>query len=126
MTRLPADGCLAPTAPFAEMVQDFVRKWNLARPQPGGQYGATGASPIRALAWLAGETELPEATVQNVFEARFQHVELRVADRIATALDKPFIFSDPRVEGNIIPNPFASRAARAECCGGSEQLAATG
>lgn len=121
MARQAPDGCLVPSEPFSEIVRDFVRSWNRERPQPGGQFGVerSVATPIRAIAWLAATASLPEATVQNVYEARFRRIELRVADALATALGRPEIFYDPRVEGQVVQNPFADAAARAACCGGS-------
>jgi hypothetical protein len=123
-TRIPPDGCLVPTEPFSELVRTFVSRWNRDRPQLAGQFAAGGTiaelTPIRPLAWLAAASGLSESTIENVADGRYRMTELRVADAIATALDYPDILQGLAV----VPNPSASRAARAECCGGSSSAAA--
>jgi hypothetical protein len=130
MARVPRDGCLVPAEPFAEIIRDFVATWNKERPQPGGQFGLDEPPPIRPLAWLAAASSdddfaVTEGVIEGLLEQgerRRFYVELRIADRIATALDQPYIFSDERIEGHIVPNPAATKAAQTACrCGGSEQ-----
>lgn len=142
MARLPADGCLVPSEPFCEIVQEFVRSWNRDRPQPGGQFGieADDAAPIRAIAWLASAAGLSESAIENLYSytrrgpngekllGRFPMVELRVADAVACALERTDVFYDPRLldengRQKVIPNPRATQQAQIECCGGSTRAA---
>jgi hypothetical protein len=126
------DGCLVPAEPFAELVRDHVSSWNLGRPQPGGQFFFEGSPPVRALAWLAaeasrhatGDGRIPgsEPVTEGMLEGLLDRgarqrdlISLRLADAIATALGRPEIFYDPRVDGRIVPNPAASREARQAC-----------
>jgi hypothetical protein len=126
MERAPVDGCLVPAEPFIEAVQAFVRQWNRERPQPGGQFGVEASTvvPIRALQALAAVAELSEATIRSIYEGRFNRIELRVADGLVVALERPDLFYDERVDGKIEANPFASAEARTECCGGATEGAA--
>jgi len=126
------DGCLAPAEPFAELVRGHVASWNRDRPQPGGQFFFTDAPPVRALAWLSaeasrhatGDGSIPgaEPITEGMLEGLLDRgarqrdmIGLRLADAIATALGRPEIFYDPRVDGKIVPNPAANRAAREAC-----------
>lgn len=137
--RVPRDGCLVPAEPFAELVQDFVRRWNRDRPQPGGQYGLAEEPPVRALAWLSaeatrvsggvlvGDVRIDFVITEGMLEGLLDRgsrakatLELRVADAIATALDRPFVMFEERVV--VMPNPSATRAAQESCCGGSRSV----
>jgi len=119
--QTPRDGCLVTAEPFAELVRDYVRRWNKERPQPGGAFGHEDEiPPIQALAWLVAESGIPRGTLERLLargDRAHRTIELRTADSIALALDAPYIWSDDRIE--VLPNPHASEAARAECCPGS-------
>lgn len=119
------------------MLRDFLASWNRDRPQTTGRFGPGGTSstadltPVRGIAWLAAEATyaagrnsdgspryvVPEATIQNVVLCRYRMTELRVADAIVTALDKPEVWHDGTL--TVVPNPSAPRAAREACCAGS-------
>jgi hypothetical protein len=104
------------------MLKGFVRSWNRTRPRTAGRFDRTSVrvdvTPIGALAWLAQESGLPEKTVETVVAARNRTTELRVAEALVVgALQRPEAFQDGTLE--VRPNPLASKAARASCCGGS-------
>lgn len=119
------DGCLVTTEPFAELLRAFVLRWTKERPQPAGQFGVTEEPPIRALAWLSAELSrvapyVTEATLKGLLERGERTkvlIELRVADAIAVALDRPDILYDPRIV--VYRNPQASKDA--ECLDASGQ-----
>lgn len=138
------DGCLVTSAPFTETLRAFVVRWSKDRPQPGAQFGVTTEEPpIRALAWLAAEVSrhspyITEATLKGLLERGDRAkglIELRVADALAVALDRPDVFYDPRIV--VYRNPQASRDAECldelgqplrvppgACCSGSSRLLA--
>lgn len=78
--------------------------------------------PEPALSWLAAETGVPLTQIENIRRKRKPVTELRFADPIVMALERPEAFHDGTLR--IRPNPTASRAARAGCCGGSTPSAA--
>lgn len=122
MTRVP-DGCLVPTAPLAVAVTAFLSDWNRDRPQTAGRFHAPAddpVTPIRGVAWLSTESGVPEDTIQRIVGLRSRGTELRIADALTQALERPDLFHDgepPTLP--IYPNPSAPRELRAACCGGS-------
>jgi hypothetical protein len=128
------DGCVVETGPLAELLRGFVDSWGLTRPSTAGRFTAasrrTEVSPVGAVTWLAAETRrqdpagrgIPEGTIQNIVRGRHRLTELRTADALVTALERPEVFHDGTLR--IRPNPSAPAALRASCCGGvSEALA---
>lgn len=106
-----------PTAPLADELDRFFAKWKRDRPPTGGRFGDDDAAgPMRAAEWLAQESGLSESTISNVSDRRYRMTELRVADRLVTALAVPWLFSDGLL--TIHPNPAAPAVARLECCDG--------
>ena len=120
MARIPRDGCIVPAEPFADLLREFVDGWNRDRPQPGGQFGLEEEPPIRALAWLAAETGVTEGTLEGLLEQGERQkdwIELRLADKITTALDRTYVLCWVEVK----PNPLATKRAQLVCCGGSDR-----
>ena len=108
------------------MVRAFVQDWNRTRPPDTGRF--TGNGEIRtgdylgAVTWLAAETRrlgapLSRDRIESVMKGTTRTTELRVADAIVQAIDRPFAFHDGTLE--IQPNPRAKAAAQAQCCGGA-------
>jgi hypothetical protein len=122
---LPPDGCLVPTAPLSAVVSEFVSRWNHDRPQTAGRFASPlyddDVSPVRAFAWLAANSGVPEGTIQRIVQGRSQGTELRIAEALVCgALERPDLFYDgdpPTLP--IYPNPSAPAIDRLSCCGGS-------
>lgn len=117
------DGCLVPTEPLAAVLNEFISHWNQERPQRGGQFASPGeevVSPVRAYGWLAENSGVAEATISRIVGLRSNGTELRIADALVQAIERPELFYDgepPTLP--IYPNPMASAADRISCCGGS-------
>jgi hypothetical protein len=150
------------------MLRGFVSSWNRDRVpnrtstsfrSAADRRAAPSASSRRepelvgAIEWLAVETRkhgqdgLSTDTIEKVLKAKFQTTELRIADPIVTALNRPEEFSEiteyahspactVSVDGRLAagcpgcgvareqlvirPNPLAKREVRVECCGGCD------
>jgi hypothetical protein len=106
------------TAALAGMLRDFVARWNNERPVTTGQFAGDRrceVSPIGAVSWLAQETDLPKRTIQRVVAGTRRTTELRVADALVQAIERPDLFHDGTLR--IRPNPRAPARQRASCCG---------
>lgn len=111
-----------------------MRRWQLARPESASRLAGTAASqgdviPLTAYEWLEAETarlglEVPRGYIERIVRSLSPdrkirvagHVELRVADQLLSAIDRPDAFYDGTV--TVVGNPHASSRARAACCGG--------
>lgn len=116
------------------MLQEYVSAWNRDRPATAGRFASPGddsVSPVGAVSYIAEATKqsdpdgrgVPEKTIQNLVAARFPVTELRIADAVVSAIDRPHLFHDGTLE--IRQNPLASRKSLATCCGGSAPSDAT-
>lgn len=120
------DGCLVPTEPLAAALNEFISHWNRERPQPGGRFASPGAeivAPVRAYGWLAENSGVAEATISRIVGLRSRGTELRIADALVQAIERPDLFYDgepPTLP--IYPNPMAPAEDRL-CCGGSTYAA---
>lgn len=119
---LARDGCVVDTGPLTDILHGFVTRWNRDRPRSSGQFSSREASDqvshVSAVGWLAAETGLAEGTIQNIVGGRVPTTELRIADRLVTALERPDLWHDGTL--TIRPNPSATREAQRLCCGGCE------
>lgn len=141
--RIPRqiDGCAVPTPQLAVELGVWVKKWerdhpDLATGEAGKQREGAGArrnergqlcgnEAVGAVVILHERTQLldpdgegvPETTIRSVLKSRWQTTELRTADMLVQAIERADLFHDGTL--TVIPNPNASREARAECCGGS-------
>lgn len=124
------DSCVVDTAPLAQLLQGFITTWNVSRPavarggtSNGGRFTPRAERPVEevgmvsAVSWLAAETGVPESTIEKVARGRSKTTELRIADPLVQALDRPQAYHDGTL--TIRPNPLAPRTVRARCCGGS-------
>jgi hypothetical protein len=111
VTTAPAeiDCYVVDTAPLAQAVHRFVA----ARPHQ------------QTTAWLVSETGVPKWMFDNLLyrdpvtrasTPRRRRIELRHADRIATAIDRPDLMSNAL---DPVPNPAIARDTWRNCCGGS-------
>lgn len=130
------------TQPLAQMLNGFIASWNRTRPATGGQFSAldraagsfldreldgvprTDVTPLGAVPWLAAETRrmdggagVSESTIEKVKMGRYKTTELRIADPLVMAMDRPDALHDGTL--TIRPNPLAPPDVRARCCGGS-------
>lgn len=141
VTATGRDGCAVETALLSPLVAFFVDVWQRDRPATGGQF-ASGTAPrivtITAYEWLEAAASVSQDMIEKIVRYRPDRrttspfVELRVADRLVSAIGRPDVFYDgapPTLP--IIPNPRASAQARAGCvrelagcCGGSSSLVA--
>lgn len=132
MTSVPArDGCVVDSGPLAGLLSGFVDDWNRTRSADAGRFSKsltkrTEVSKVRALAYLSDETGVPEGTIEKLLHRdrrtgelapRTRTTELRIADPIVAAIGCIHAFHDGTLD--IKPNPQASPADRASCCGGS-------
>lgn len=145
--RVPAgrrpDGCAVSTAELAPILQEFVEAWTrghedlAARVSVDGRRIGGGSARRNALGQLAGneavgaitilhertrrmdprQQGIPKRTIRNVLTVRYQRTELRIADALLAAAHRVDAFHDGTV--SVVPNPLATAAARATCCGGS-------
>lgn len=140
------DGCVVEAEPFAELVRRHVSRWRVEHPcedrerDANGYYdGSRDDAPVQALVWLAAVAShiadpdgtnttkrgrvvpvVPKGLLENLTAGKHSVIELRVAEAIAYALDKPY-----EVAGvEVFPNPHASREARAQCCSSQPEYAA--
>lgn len=60
---------------------------------------------------------VPRPSIENVVYSRWRTTELRTADLLVAAVERPEAFWDGSLA--VIPNPNASASAQRECCGGS-------
>lgn len=103
------DGCIVDTAPLAVVVRGFISSQGLE--QAGRR-------------WLAERSGIHEDTIENIAAARSAVTELRVADALLTALERPDLLSDGKLPRNtggtleIRPNPRARKDLQASCCSG--------
>lgn len=141
--RIPRqiDVCAVPTQQLAPELKTWVKKWerehpDLATGEAGKQCQGAGSrrnekgqlngnEAVGAIVILHERTQLidpdeegvPETTIRSVLKSRWQTTELRTADLLIQAIERPDLFYDGTL--TVIPNPNASAEARAECCGGS-------
>lgn len=117
--RRPRDGCVVPTDPLAELVRGFLSDWARTRPANPPRTTASSAAEVSFVAgeeWLAQESGVSRDRIQSIRQRRQPLTELRDAEAlVAGALGRPDLFYDGTLP--ILPNPLASRAARASCCG---------
>lgn len=137
------DGCAVPTSELAPVLRLFVDHWTTthqdisAHVSPDGRRTGAGLSRRNELGQLAGNETvgaitilhertvrmdprkrgIPKRTIRNVLTARYQRTELRIADALLAAAHRIDAFHDGTV--TVVPNPLASAADRASCCGGS-------
>lgn len=123
------DGCIVDSEPLAIVVCCFVDAWHRDRPSTGGQFAQDGrrteVAPVGALDWLALESGVPKHVIAKIATRdRFGHpkprtprTELRVADALINAMERPELFHDGTLE--VRPNPIATAKAQALCCSGS-------
>jgi hypothetical protein len=130
------DPCVVESEPLRGMLNEFVDRWNLTRTatRTGTSFrsavdrvAAPTTADVRAraqlgaLAWLSQQTGVPVSTIQNIARPRrpkYRTTELRVADPLVAAMNRPEAFQDRTLE--VTPNPRAPANVRARCCGGSE------
>lgn len=117
--RRERDPCVVRTGPLASVLREFVADWNARRLSTAGRFAGAerDIGTVGAIRWLAGETGLSMDTIEAVVKVRNQTTQLRVADAIVTALERPELFHDGTL--TIRPNPSGGRPAREACCGGS-------
>lgn len=132
------DGCVVEAEPFAILVRHHVARWRAEHPSEdrdrneNGYYdGSPDDAPVAALAWLAAVAShiadpeqknvtkkgdvaavVPRGLLENLVAGKKVRIELRVAEAIAIALDKPY--ETAGIE--VFPNPNASDEAQRECC----------
>ncbi len=121
------------------MVRSFIDVWEArqgveprfdsrGRRNVGGTHGAggrfTGTRCISGVSELERRTgapniasPVPAAAIYRVLSAKSCTTELRIADALVAAIDLPEAFHNGTLP--IQPNPAASAAARAACCGSS-------
>lgn len=130
---LARDGCVVPTEPLSHLLNGFVQQWKRTRPATRGRFRQRAeeratVDPLGAVEWLALKTReqdptgrgIPEGTIQNIVSGgRYKHTELRVADPLIAAINMPEAFHGNPPVLPILPNPSASKEARASCCGGA-------
>lgn len=119
-------------------MQEWVDKWDRDHPdlasrsqrgeakgrgrQNGRRSGAVGAMTIlherTALTDPLGRG-VPKETIRALLAKgrRSPYTELRTADLLVAAIERPEVFHDGTLA--VEPNPSASVEARASCCGGS-------
>lgn len=130
---LSRDGCVVPTEPLSTLLQGFVRDWGRQRPPVGGRFAARSGRrrrreveavpasdappPVSAVDYLAREAAVTAGQVERIIWSarRYPRTELRVADALLAAIERPDLLRELPVE----PNPMATATARAECCSGS-------
>lgn len=117
------DPCVVDTAPLAALLEAFVRDWNRTRPSTAGQFttnarhSRTEVTPIGAVTWLSAETRIPRRQIQRIIAVRYATTELRAADLLLIAIERPDELSPLTGSLAIRPNPNAPPAVRATCCG---------
>lgn len=116
------DGCVVETAPLAEVLSGFVQRWNRDRPPLNSGRFAPGqtrteVTTVSAYEYLAQETQLGTRVIERIAKNRSKLTELRVADALVTAIERPEVFVDGTL--TVMENPFAKASERAKCCGGS-------
>lgn len=137
-SRKQIDGCAVPTTQLAAEVDGWISRWerdhpDLARRKSGRQSPSrrnrkghlAGNQTVAAITILQERTQLadpagvgvPKPTIEGVVYKRWRMTELRTADMLVAAIERPEAFYDGTLE--IVPNPNASREARDACCGGS-------
>lgn len=117
------DACVVERESLTRVLGEFVEGWNRTHPdaQSGGRrHGTEGslqAAAIGAVAWLSIETGIPVKTIQNITNttsSRSKFTELRIADALLMAIDKPHLLHN----GTITVRPrYRSERARSLCCG---------
>lgn len=145
--RVGRDACAVPTRALAGVVQEWVDRWDRDHPElaaakrqangrriGGGGSEAhrnerghlTGNGALGALTVLHERTVMSDPTERGVSKDTIRHVlrhrrstytELRTADLLISAIQRPEVFHDGTLP--IVPNPAATSEARASCCGGS-------
>jgi hypothetical protein len=130
------DACVVPTAPVAAMLREFVTGWLRERPSARGQRGLDAnrdlaMGPFEVLEQRSG---VPADEIRKIRNASAKTIELRVADALVAAVDRPEAFHTEtrgrvreRGEDRTFPplnelirgNPLAPPERRALCCGGS-------
>jgi hypothetical protein len=141
------DGCAVPTAALAGVVREWVDRWDRDHPDligsstsvAGHRIGGGGSERRRnALGQLSGngavgavtilhertaqvdyyERGVPKKAIRDMLAGRTGGLtELRTADLLVSAIERPDAFQDGTLP--VVPNPAASASARADCCGGS-------
>lgn len=90
----------------------------------GARLLASGAEALSEKTRELGGTYVPLGTIHKVLRAEYPRTELRVADSLVAAIERPDAFHDGTL--NIYPNPKATLAARSACCSGSDLDSLTG
>lgn len=72
---------------------------------------------IAARVPAAGLQPVQPATIRKVMNATYRTTELRIADMLVTAIERPDAFHDGTL--TVRPNPQADPRTRLSCCGGS-------
>lgn len=103
------NGCVVLTAPLASAIRSFLDRWENDRPWSDDL--------VSGMEWLSNESGLSEDSIWAVRRGRHATTGLSIADALVNALGHPEWFYDGTLK--VVPNPYASRALREECCGGS-------
>lgn len=126
------DGCVVDTGPLAELLSHFVAGFQAPQFSGAGARRSTStAQSVGAARWLSeatarrGSSVVPAETIQNIIRRgpdgrpapRYKTTELRVADALVMAINRPLAFHDGTLR--VRPNPRAPRALRAQCCTGA-------
>lgn len=112
-----AHDCLCvPTEALSDLLGEYVSSWNQRRPPtPFPQMRNTPRDTLTAVESLTASSGLTASQIDGIRRKRTRYTELRVADPLVAAMNRPEAFYDGSLP--VIANPKASASTRASLTG---------